>query len=89
MATYTVAEGSPPILGHKAGETFEADIPAAQEARLVARGQLTVVGGLGSVSREKLDEMARALSLNPDQYPNKPALIDAIQAKTPTLKEGE
>lgn len=88
MATYTVPEGAPRILGHKAGETFEADIPAAQEARLVARGQLSVAGGLGGLSREKLDEMARALGLNPDQSPNKASLIDAIQAQTPTKKEG-
>jgi hypothetical protein len=83
MPQYTIPEGSPDILGHKAGETFEADIPAAQEARLVARGQLQVSGGLGQMPREKLDEMARALNLNPDQFANKPALIDAITAKTP------
>lgn len=88
MATYTVADGSPSIMGHKAGETFEADIPAAQEARLIARGQLTVSGGLSGLSREKLDEMARVMNLNPDQYPNKTSLIDAIQAHTPITKEG-
>lgn len=88
MGSYTVPDGAPPILGHYAGEQFEADIPAAQEARLVARGQLIVAGGLGPKPRSELDEMARALGMNPDKYPNKPALIDAIQAKTPT-KEGE
>lgn len=88
MPTYKVPEGSPSVLGHKAGDTFDADIPAAQEARLIARGQLTLVGGLDSLSREKLDEMARALSLNPEQYPNKPSLIEAIQAQTPITKEG-
>lgn len=87
MATYIVPDGAPRVFGHKAGEQFSAEIPAAQEARLIARGQLTVAGGLASKSRAELDEMASVLNLNPDDYPNKTSLIDAIQATT-TTKEG-
>ena len=75
------------ILGHFPGETFEADIDAAQEARLVSRGQIEIVGGLTHLSREELDTLARAHDIDPADHPNKPSLIDAIQAKTPNDKE--
>jgi len=39
---YRVA-GEHDVLGHKPGSTFEAEIPADQEARLLERGSLTRV----------------------------------------------
>ena len=39
METYNVT-GSQPVLGHEPGEKFQANIPADQEARLIARGQI-------------------------------------------------
>ncbi len=83
MARYRVPDDiNHLILGHFPGDTFDADIPAAQEARLVGRGQLIAEAGLAGRTRGELDEVARGLSLNPDEYPNKPSLIDAIQAET-------
>lgn len=83
MARYKVPDAvNHRILGHYPGETFDADIPAAQEARLIARGQLEAVASLASKPREELDEMARALNIDPAAHPNKPSLIDAIQAAT-------
>lgn len=80
-AKYTIPDGVPvEVLGHKAGESFDADIPAEQEARLVARGQLAVSGGLSQLPREQLDTIAREQGIDPEQHPNKPSLIDAIKA---------
>jgi len=88
MGRYTIPDHiDHMILDHYPGETFEADIPAEQEARLVARGQLKVAGGLGSVPREQLDQMAREQNIDPSAHPTKPALIDAIKANTPIEKE--
>lgn len=42
MKTYEVL-GSRDVLGHSPGDTFTQDVPAAQERRLVGRGQLRVV----------------------------------------------
>ena len=71
------------VLGHWPGEEFDADIPAAQEARLIARGQLEVrTSGLTAKPREELDVMARELNIDPAAHPNKPSLIDAIKAET-------
>lgn len=39
MNTYTVI-GDKSVLGYKPGETFQADIPVAQEERLIARGAI-------------------------------------------------
>lgn len=39
MNTYTVV-GDKSVLGHEPGETFQADIPIAQEERLIARGAI-------------------------------------------------
>ena len=83
MARYKVPDRvNHRILGHWPGETFDADIPAAQEARLIARGQLEAVAGLSSKSREELDAMARELNIDPAAHPNKSSLIDAIQAES-------
>lgn len=81
MGRYTIPADVPhSVLDHQPGETFDADLPAEQEARLVARGQITVAGGLGRVPREELDQMASALNIDPAAHPNKQSLIDAIQA---------
>lgn len=39
MNTYKVV-GDKSVLGHEPGETFQADIPVAQEERLIARGAI-------------------------------------------------
>lgn len=72
------------ILGRWPGDTFTADIPAALEARLVARGQLEIVGGLHRLTREELDGIAVELGIDPSDHPNKQSLIDAIKAADPT-----
>jgi hypothetical protein len=88
MGTYRVPDHvNHLILGHYPGEQFTADIPADQEARLVARGQLEVVKSLSSRPREELDEMARALNIDPAAHSNKPSLIEAIEANTPSTEE--
>lgn len=68
------------VLDHYPGETFEADIPAAQEGRLIARGQIEPVGGLTNLSRDELDAIATAKNIDPADHPNKASLVDAIQA---------
>ena len=90
MPTYTVT-GPHEVLGHQPGEQFQTDdIPATQEAFLVAVGHLSVTGGLSTKPREELDEMARGLNIDPAAHPNKPSLIDAIQATAdPTTTETE
>lgn len=80
-AKYTIPDDvTVEVLGHNAGDTFEADIPAEQEARLVARGQLAVSGGLGQLPREQLDAIAREHGIDPGHHPNKSSLVDAIKA---------
>ncbi len=41
--TYEVS-GDRPVLGYEPGDTFDAEIPDAQETRLLNRGALRVVG---------------------------------------------
>lgn len=83
--TYTIPDHvNHRILEHYPGETFTADIPEAQEARLIARGQIKVAGGLSQLSRDELDAVAVQLHIDPSDHPNKPSLIDAIKAADPT-----
>ncbi len=76
------------VLGHEPGETFEQLIPPEQEARLIARGQLEVVGGLVGKTREGLNDLATAAGVtDPGGLPNKDAVAEAIEATT--QKAGE
>lgn len=45
MKTYIVT-GTRPFLGHQPGETFEAELAEWEEGRAVARGSISVGGGL-------------------------------------------
>jgi hypothetical protein len=76
------------VLGYEPGETFEQLIPPEQEARLIARGQLEVVGGLTGKTREELNDFAAASGVtDPESLPNKDAVAEAIEATT--QKAGE
>lgn len=52
--TYRVA-GAHRVLGREPGETFQADLPPEQEARMLARGSITRAG---SGKRKPADEPA-------------------------------
>lgn len=80
MGRYRIPDGvNHRVLDHYPGETFEADLDPAQEARLIARGQLEPTTSLDALSREQLDHLAAQQGVeNPSALPNKDAVIAAI-----------
>jgi len=48
--------GTQPFLGHKPGETFEAELDEAQKARAIARGSIKVAGGKGGGKKSALND---------------------------------
>ncbi len=86
--TRTAAEryrvsGPHEVLGYEPGDVFEQNIAPEQEARLIARGQLEIVGGLVGKTREGLNDLAAAAGVtDPGSLPNKDAVAEAIEATT-------
>lgn len=78
------------VLGHQPGETFTATLTAEQEHIYVSGGHLEVVGGqLASRPRDELNELARGAGVpDPEQLPNKQAVVDAIEAARTTTSTG-
>lgn len=80
------------VMGHQTGETFSVQLTAEQENFYVTAGHLEVIGAgaaLTQRSREELDELARAAGVtDPQNLPNKKAVIDAIEASRPPTQEG-
>lgn len=81
--TYRVVAGQ--VLGYEPGEEFEADISPQQEARLLERGAIELLEGgqkvtdLSALTREEIDARAHEAGVaNPEDLPNKQAVIDAI-----------
>lgn len=83
MGRYTIPDDiNQFVLGRCPGETFNADIPPAQEARLLARGQILLAESLDNKTRPELDTLARELGVDdPEELPNKDAVIAAINNK--------
>lgn len=86
---YTVT-GSQPVLGHRPGETFTATLPQDREARLLASGAIALaVDELDRLTRDDLNLLAAEHGVSdPEQYPNKQAVIDAIRVATNSTQEG-
>ena len=73
------------VFGNGPGSEFEAALTIDQEAALLGvhleRVDEEPTENLSGKKREELDELAAALGIeNPDQLPNKDAVIEAIEA---------
>jgi hypothetical protein len=85
MGTYTV-HGPHEVFEHAPGVTFDAEIPAGQEALLIASGSLVREDSLESLSRDELDALAESSGVpDPGGLANKTAVIAAIN----TTREGD
>jgi hypothetical protein len=88
LKRYTVT-GTRPQFGHQPGTEFEADIPEAQERRLLAKGAIKECAskqeddGLFGLSRIELNRLATEAGVeNPYGLPNKGEVIRAIEVAT-------
>lgn len=83
MTRYIVS-GPRKAFGYGPGEEFEAEIPEAQERRMIDRGAIRIAPphGLSALSREELNALAEDAGIeDPEQLPNISAVIEAIEAK--------
>jgi hypothetical protein len=86
LTTYNVT-GPTNFRGHKPGETFDAELSEAEEARAIARGSIAKGEGqeekkqLEDLSRSELDAKASEVGVGePEKLPNRAAVIDAIRS---------
>lgn len=69
------------LKNHPAGEKLFTTIPKKQEK------ELTRLEELNSMKREELDEIAKDLELNPEDYKNKGLIAEAIEKKEVELSK--
>lgn len=69
MAEYEVIGGRE-VLGHAPGERFSADLPEAQEKRLLANGSLRKAGAAQVPSRQQVSDPVPPVSTGPGAQAN-------------------